>query len=97
MIVPLLDDGRLVMERQWRYPLEARDAGVPRPASSRRRARSPARSANCSRETGYEAAEWALAGVLHNAIAYSTEHIEIWFARGLTAGERHLDDGEFSI
>ena len=32
---------------------------------------------------------------LHNAIAYSTEGIEIWFARGLVAGERELDAGEF--
>ena len=35
------------------------------------------------------------AGVLHNAPAYSTEGIEIWFARGLSAGDRRLDDGEF--
>ena len=46
-------------------------------------------------ETGYRAAEWARAGVLHNAIGYSNEGIEVWFARGLTAGERQLDAGEF--
>ena len=46
-------------------------------------------------ETGYRAAEWARAGVTHNAIAYSTEGIEVWFARGLSAGERRLDAGEF--
>lgn len=95
MIVPLLDDGRLVMERQWRYPL-ARvmlefPAGKLEPGEP---------TLSCAQrelleETGYRAAEWALAGVLHNAIAYSNEHIEIWFARGLTAGERQLDAGEF--
>ena len=37
-------------------------------------------------ETGYRAAEWARAGILHNAIAYSDEGIEIWFARGLELG-----------
>ena len=95
MIVPLLDDGRLVMERQWRYPL-ARvmlefPAGKLEPGES---------TLSCAQrelleETGYRAAEWALAGVLHNAIAYSNEHIEIWFARGLTPGARQLDAGEF--
>jgi ADP-ribose pyrophosphatase len=45
-------------------------------------------------ETGYRAAEWARAGILHNAIAYSTEGIEIWFARGLAAGPARLDAGE---
>jgi ADP-ribose pyrophosphatase len=28
-------------------------------------------------------------------IAYSTEFIDIWFARGLTLGEQQLDSGEF--
>ena len=32
---------------------------------------------------------------MHNAIAYSTEAIEVWFARGLTKGDRQLDEGEF--
>ena len=95
MIVPLLHDGRLVMERQWRYPLERvmlefpagkLEAGEPTLACAQR---------ELLEETGYEAAEWALAGVLHNAIAYSNERIEIWFARGLSAGERRLDEGEF--
>ena len=95
MVVPLLDDGRLVIERQWRYPL-ARvmtefpagkiDAGEPPLQCGIR---------ELAEETGYRAAEWARAGILHNAIAYSNEGIEVWFARGLTLGERHLDVGEF--
>ena len=46
-------------------------------------------------ETGYSATEWAHAGVLHPVISYSTEFIDIWFARGLSLGERELDHGEF--
>ena len=46
-------------------------------------------------ETGYSAREWARAGVIHPVISYSTEFIEIWFARSLTLGERQLDAGEF--
>lgn len=95
MVVPILDDGRLVMERQWRYPLERvmlefpagkLEAGEPTLQCAQR---------ELLEETGYRASEWALAGVLHNAIAYSSERIEIWFARGLAAGERRLDEGEF--
>ena len=37
----------------------------------------------------------AHAGVLHPVISYSTEFIDIWFARDLTAGQRQLDQGEF--
>lgn len=95
MVVPLLDDGRLVIERQFRYPLGRVmlefpagkiDAGEPPLACAVR---------ELSEETGYRAAEWARAGILHNAIGYSNEGIEVWFARGLTGGERRLDDAEF--
>lgn len=95
MVVPLLADGRLVIERQWRYPLARAmiefpagkiDAGEPPLLCGVR---------ELAEETGYRAAEWARAGILHNAIAYSNEGIEIWFARGLTLGERRLDAGEF--
>lgn len=95
MIVPLLDDGRLLVERQWRHPL--RRAFLEFPAGKLDPGEAPW---DCARrelaeETGYTAREWARAGVLHNAIAYSDEGIEIWFARGLRAGPRRLDEGEF--
>ncbi len=95
MIVPLLDDGRLVVERQWRYPLGR--AMLEFPAGKLERGEPPWQCAvrELIEETGYRAAEWARAGVLHNAIAYSNEGIEVWFARGLAAGARQLDAGEF--
>jgi len=95
MVVPLLDDGRLLMERQYRYPMGRvmlefpagkLDAGEdPRVCGQR----------ELLEETGYSASEWAHAGVLHNAIAYSDEGIHIYFARGLSKGEQKLDEGEF--
>ena len=95
MVVPLLDDGRLVVERQWRYPLAR--AMLEFPAGKLEAGEPPLACAvrELAEETGYRAAEWARAGILHNAIAYSNEGIEVWFARGLTPGERQLDAGEF--
>jgi ADP-ribose pyrophosphatase len=95
MIVPLLDDGRLVVERQWRYPLAR--AMLEFPAGKLDAGEAPFHCAvrELVEETGYRAAEWARAGILHNAIAYSDEGIEVWFARGLMAGQPALDAGEF--
>lgn len=95
MIVPLLSDGRFVLERQFRYPL--RRAFIEFPAGKLDAGEPPLTCAvrELAEETGYRATEWARAGVLHNAIAYSTEGIEVWFARGLVAGEAKLDAGEF--
>ena len=95
MIVPLLDDGRLLMERQYRYPMGR--VMLEFPAGKLDAGEPPFECAvrELEEETGYRAREWAHAGVLHNAIAYSDEGIEIYFARGLNPGRQHLDDGEF--
>ena len=95
VVVPLLDDGRVVLERQYRYPVAQvitefpagkLDAGEDPLACGQR---------ELLEETGYTAAEWAYAGKMHLAVAYSTEIIHIYFARGLSLGDRQLDQGEF--
>jgi ADP-ribose pyrophosphatase len=95
MVVPLLDDGRLVIERQYRYPLGR--VLIEFPAGKLEVGEPVLECAirELAEETGYRAAEWARAGVLHNAVGYSNEGIEVWFARGLTLGEAGLDEGEF--
>nr|WP_239024305.1 NUDIX hydrolase [Ramlibacter humi] len=95
MVVPLLDDGRVVLEKQYRHPVGRVmiefpagkiDPGEDHLACAKR---------ELLEETGYSAREWACAGELHPVISYATEFIGIWFARGLTPGERRLDHGEF--
>ena len=99
MVIPLLYDAdgtsRLVLERQYRYPIGQvmiefpagkLEPGEDRLACARR---------ELQEETGYVARQWARAGVIHPVISYSTEFIEIWFAKDLTAGEPRMDAGEF--
>ena len=95
VVVAELPDGRYVLERQWRYPLER--AFTEFPAGKLNPGEDPLLCAQreLREETGYQASHWAYAGPVHLAIAYSTEVIHLFFARGLSAGERQLDEGEF--
>ena len=95
MIVPLLPDGRLVLERQYRYPMGRVMLEFPAGKIDPQEPPFACAVRELAEETGYRAAEWARAGALHNAIAYSNEIIEVWFARGLVRGAQQLDAGEF--
>jgi ADP-ribose pyrophosphatase len=96
MMVPLLDDGTLVMERQYRYPMGK--VMIEFPAG---KLDGPEDVLVCAKrelleETGYTAREWVRAGHLNPVISYSTEFIDIWFCRGLEkARDVALDHDEF--
>jgi ADP-ribose pyrophosphatase len=94
MAVPIADDGRLVMERQFRHPIGRVMLEFPAGKIDPGESTLACIVRELAEETGYRAREWARAGVLHNAIAYSTEGIEVWFARGLVAGPSALDADE---
>ena len=99
MVIPLLTDDqgstRIVLERQFRYPVD--QVMIELPAGKRDGQEDLLKCAQreLREETGYTATQWAHAGVLHPCISYSTEYIDIWFAKGLQAGPPQLDAGEF--
>ncbi|WP_210546872.1 NUDIX domain-containing protein [Rhodoferax sp. PAMC 29310] len=99
MVIPLLQlesgDIRVVLERQFRYPVGRVMIEFPAGKLDRGEATFLCAQRELLEETGYTALEWSRAGVLHPVIAYSTEFIEVWFARGLKLGDQNLDDGEF--
>ncbi len=95
LIVPVLPDGRLVVARQFRYPLGRSmiefpagklDPGESALATGQRELRE---------EAGYIAASWSRLGRIHSVVAYSTEQIEFFVAEGLSHVGAALDDGEF--
>ena len=94
-VVPLLDDGRIVLERQYRHP--TRSVMIEIPAGKRDAGEAPivCGQRELLEETGYVAREWAYAFTMYPTVAYSDEAIEIWFARGLTLKQAKLDEGEF--
>ena len=95
MIIPLLDSGEVVIERQYRYvmrrhclefPAGKIDPGEEPLATGRR---------ELLEETGYVAHEWIYLTTIHPTVAYSTERILVYLARGLEHRGSKLDEGEF--
>ena len=95
MIIPRLPDGKLLMERQFRYPLAR--IFIEFPAGKIDPGEDPATTAarELLEETGYTAERWSHIGTLHPLITYSTERIEIYTADALTFIGAKLDAGEF--
>lgn len=95
MVVPVLPDGRLVVERQFRYPVGMTMIEFPAGKLDPGESIQACAQRELLEETGYRARRWARAGVMHPVIGYATEFIEVWLADGLTLHEQRLDDGEF--
>ena len=96
VIIPVLDDGRLLFERQHRYAI--RQTVLELPAGKIDPGEDIALTARREllEETGYEAASWRHLGLMHPCIGYANERIEIFLATGLRRiGEQQLDHGEF--
>jgi len=95
-IVPLFDDGSVLLERQFRYPHHKVFIEVPAGKLEPNEPHLETAKRELLEETGYTAQEWKHLTVIHTAIAYTNEAIDVFLARKLkkTAGAQ-LDAGEF--
>jgi ADP-ribose pyrophosphatase len=85
----------VLLERQFRYPHGREFIEVPAGKLEADEPHLDTAKRELLEETGYSAREWTRIGVIHTAIAYTNESIEIFVARKLRLGERKLDQGEF--
>jgi ADP-ribose diphosphatase len=95
-IVPVFDDGRVLLERQFRYPHRRVFIELPAGKLEPGEPHLDTAKRELLEETGYSAAEWTRLSVIHTAIAYTDEAIEMFLARKLQReGKAKLDAGEF--
>ena len=95
-IVPLFDDGRVLLERQFRYPHRRVFIELPAGKLEPGEPHLDTAKRELLEETGYSAAQWTRLGTIHTAIAYTDEAIELFLAKKLkNEGKIRLDAGEF--
>jgi len=95
IILPLFDDGSVLLERQFRYPLGQHFYELPAGKLEPDEAPIETAKRELLEETGYAAAEWRELGRLHPCVGYSDEKIDFFLARKLEFRGAHLDEGEF--
>ena len=95
-IVPMTEDGKVIMEKQYRYPLGRIVTEIPAgKLDSKTEDRLAAAKRELEEETGLVADEWISLGAYIPAAAYCDEVIELYLAKGLHQGVRNLDEDEF--
>lgn len=94
-MVPLFDDGRILVERQFRYPLRQVFTEIPAGKLDAGETSLQTARRELVEETGYRAEQWALLTRIHPAIGFADEFIDIFLCRELTQVGRCLDAGEF--
>lgn len=95
-VVPVTDDGKVIVEEQFRYPLGRVITEIPAgKLDSLTEDRLDAAKRELEEETGYTADKWVDLGVYYPSAAYCDEKITLYLAMGLHAGERKLDEDEF--
>lgn len=95
IILPLFDDGSVLLERQFRYPLGQHFYELPAGRLEPDEASLATAKRELLEETGYVATEWRELGRLHPCIGYSNEQIDFFLARKLEFKGAQLDEGEF--
>lgn len=95
-VIPVTDEGKVIMEKQFRYPVSKVMLEIPAgKLNSKEEDRLEAAKRELKEETGYSADEWIDLGIYYPAAAYSDEKISMYLAKGLHKGNQKLDEDEF--
>ncbi|MEI7842667.1 MAG: NUDIX hydrolase [Gallionellaceae bacterium] len=94
-VIALLDNGNLIMERQFRYAPQQEFIELPAGKIDHGEDTLITAKRELLEETGYVASEWTHLSTAWPCIGYADERMEYYLARGLTHKGRQLDEGEF--
>lgn len=95
-IVPVLDDGRIIMVRQYRNALERYTLEVPAGGlNGREEPMIEAAKRELTEETGFVSDDLELLVSIRTTVAFCNEKIDIFVAKNLKPGKQHLDDDEY--
>jgi ADP-ribose pyrophosphatase len=93
-IVPILDDGRILLVKQYRYPTGKELLEIPAGTLEAGEAPDTCARRELSEETGYTAGSMKKILSMYMVPGYSNEIIHLYFATQLKQGTKHIEDDE---
>lgn len=94
-VIGVTDDGKIPMVRQFRAPFGRVLLEVPAGKLNYGEDHFECGKREFLEETGFSAKEYIYFGALYPSVGFLTETLHIYYAKGLTKGEQHLDADEF--
>lgn len=95
VVIPVFENGDLLLERQHRYPLHRDFIELPAGKIDAGEADLTCAQRELEEETGYTASEWREVTTIYPCIGYSDERLAFYLAKGLTEGNHGRDPDEF--
>lgn len=94
-VVPVREDGKILMVRQWRNALDRYTLEIPAGGLNDKEPTRDAAARELQEETGYVSEDLSLLITIRTTVAFCNEKIDIYVARHLKPGHQHLDEDEF--
>jgi len=95
-VVPITDDGKVVMVRQYRNALDRETLEIPAGGlNSQEEPTKDAAARELEEETGYQSNDLELLITVATTVAFCNEMIDIYIARNLIQSKQNLDEDEY--
>lgn len=97
VVVPVKDDGKLILVKQFRYPVQKWLIEFPAGKLDSNEEPLVCATRELEEETGYKSKEIVKLGKILTAPGYSTEVLHIYKATGLVSGHHNREEGELGM
>ena len=94
-VIPITDDGKVVMVRQYRNALDRETLEIPAGGLNPDEPTIDAAARELEEETGYRSNDLELLITVATTVAFCNEKIDIYLARNLIQSKQNLDEDEY--
>jgi ADP-ribose pyrophosphatase len=97
VVIPVKDDGKMVLVKQFRYPLQKTLLEFPAGKLDKNEDPLICATRELEEETGYKTNDITKLGAIYSTPGFCTEILYVFLAKNLKAGTHNRDEGEYGM